>query len=123
MRSMHRILVAAFVIGLVPGCLNTPTIPVPPPFDATKIFPLTAPNENGLVLVHGEPHAGPTWEQVSGVRAWVKNLDTGEWKSEYLNEDGSFDVWIFAESGHTIEVRAWYPYGGLSEADPVLTVP
>ncbi len=108
--------VALILAVLVSGCMSVPTLPVPPPVDATKLFPLSAPNENGIVCVSAENYAVPAWEEVYRIKVRVTNLDTLEWVEEYVNEYGSFDVCIFAETGHTLAVQAVYPYGGISES-------
>jgi hypothetical protein len=113
--------VATIAAILLVGCMSVPTLPVPPPVDMTKVFPLTEPNENGIVCVSAA--AGfvvPASGDVHGIKIRVTNLDTLEWVEEYVNSDGSFnDVCIFAESGHTLAIQAVYPYGGVTEPEPL----
>jgi hypothetical protein len=117
MSRVPSILLAALVGVAATSCLNTPTVPVPPPMDATKLFPLSEPDDNGLVHVSAGANAFPPWDEVYRVRVVVSNLDDpGTSVEEYVNPDGSFDVTIFAESGDELCIRGLYPYGGITEA-------
>lgn len=115
MRSLTRsgLLVVAVMLC---GCMSVPTLPVPPPVDDAMLFPLSAPNENGIVCVDADAYAVPRATDVSGIRVRVTNLDTLEWVEEDVGEDGSFHVCIYAESGHVLAIQAVYPYGGISES-------
>jgi hypothetical protein len=104
------------VVVMLAGCMSVPTLPVPPPVDSSALFPLSAPNENGIVCVDADAYAVPPETDVHGIRVRVTNLDTLEWVEEDVRSDGSFNICIYAESGHTLAIQAVYPYGGVSES-------
>ncbi len=112
-------LVLALLCG---GCMNTPTIPAPPPAQ-DRFYALPAPDVDGFVTVEGQPGAFPTWDlEANRVYGLVLNLDTHRGVIEPVENDGSFMARIEAQSGHRLNVRTRFPDG--TESFPIeLVVP
>lgn len=88
------VLVAAAL--LVQACYS-PTLPLPPP--ARDGLTVEAPDEDGVVIVRGEPGV-----MEPGQQALVVNLDTMYGWIVPVDEEG-FEALVLAESGDIISIR------------------
>lgn len=88
------VVIAALV--LAPACYS-PTLPLPPP--VRDGLTVEAPNEDGYVLVRGEPGV-----MEPGQQALIVNLDTMYGWIVPVGEEG-FEALVLAEAGDIISIR------------------
>lgn len=94
--GIHKALVVLAIAFGVEACYS-PTLPLPPPVrDGLTVSP---PDEDGYVLVRGEPGV-----MDSGQQAFILNLNTMYGWIVPVDDDG-FEVLVVAESGHVLSIR------------------
>lgn len=92
--AMH--VVVALVLGLLLGCNNTPTVPIPPP-EMTMVSP---PGQDGYATVSGDPGVA---EEGDIILVFNFSLNAGVMVLAAGN--GSFEVDIEAEAGDRLLVQ------------------
>jgi hypothetical protein len=83
---------------VLPGCNNTPTVPVPPP-DMREVT-TTSPDADGFATIQGETGAA---EPDSVVLLFNEDIESGV--METAGSDGSFQAVIEADVGHTLVLQ------------------
>ena len=104
------------------SCMNTPTLPAPPPVQE-QFMALDPPDAEGYVEIIGLPGAFPEWDLAAN-RSYglVFNLNTHRAVIEPAEMNGSFYARIEASSGDEISVQTRFNDG--TESIPILfTVP
>ena len=100
---IRRLLLMLFAVTAVcslsiPGCSNTPTVPVPPP--DMKEVTTTSPDTDGFATISGQTGAA---EPDSIVLLFNEDMESGV--METAESDGSFEAVIHAEAGHTLVLQ------------------